>query len=289
MRIYLLLLLILVGCSDNEITGKASFTDCGKFLAEECPNIVECPDKTCPKCVQKDCPTCEKCEKCEDCEECPELGSDPLNIELEAVRLFKQQESEFERVEERFTITDMENFQSGQLSFTPMCDSADEKLSIMVNNGETYGKVPNCKKAQYVDLVKSRLKSGSNKIVFYSEVKDSYRLENIELKLKYKDDTEIIDYGYVRLEEEFYETKEYKDLGDDAIKNYVEFSVKLGEDDIEDDLMLRFDSDNTEGKLIVYFNKDKIYEGDVDQVNEIILPKKYLEEGKNTLKLVGIS
>jgi len=98
----LTLFLILVACSSTptgDVVDEVSFADCGKYLAEECPNIVECPEKTCPKCPEfdeGDCPDCpnKKCPECEKCKACPEAGADliknPIKIDLEGLRLYKK-------------------------------------------------------------------------------------------------------------------------------------------------------------------------------------------------------
>jgi len=173
-----------------------------------------------------------------------------------------------------------------QLIFKPACDSTKVKLRIEVNDKAIYEKVPSCNKATYVDIAVGNLKA-SNKLTFYSAVKESYRIEDIEVKLTTEDDTDIRDLGYVRLEEEFFDSEQIKDIGDDHVSTEIVHTVSLSSAQIKQDLLLKWESEVHEGNLVVYFNSRQIYKGQAKNVHEITIAKKFLKKGKNTVTFLA--
>jgi len=288
--------LFVAGCGQNEITGDVvGEIDISEWdeLLSQCPECEKCPAcpvcEECPEC--EECEECERCPKCPKCEKCPDPSRIPIDLELDAVRLYKQDETDVEEEELTFEYSEsqFEDLKSAELSFTANCEEAKKRLTIEVNGDRQYYRVPPCEETVTVEIAKRDLKEGVNKVTFSAEVEDSYRLEDIELKSENEDDTDKEDLGYVRLEEPFVTKKTVKELDDVEITSIVEYDVSISRNDAKEDLYLEFDGSERDGKLQVYVNGRRIFEGKISKSNEIKIAKKYLDNGKNEIKFVGIS
>jgi len=135
------------------------------------------------------------------------------------------------------------------------------------------------------------MKKGDNIIVMSSDVKATYRISEIELKIEYDDDSHTIEeFDHIWLEKRIFENVKLTEIDDLQIKNFVETKVKLDKDDYDEDLTLKFDADKITGRLIILANGKEAFDGKIDgDNNEITIEKRYLKSGSNKFKFIGVS
>lgn len=291
----ILLVLILAGC-ENGITGdvvKEIDINEWESLISQCPVCEECVEcETCPEC--KDCPDCpkcercercEECEKCERCEDCEEYNSE-AKIDIENLRIIKQTElADTETLEFTLTKEQYQQLSKAELLFIPYCGE-DQDLTVSMNNQEIYDREPKCREINSMDIKSSRLKEGDNKLEFSSEY--AMRIRDIELTMYFRDDT-FLGKGFadIRIEEPDTENDLVEDFDDIEIRNYITKEFELNK---VEDMIIRFDTSDVEGKLTVRLNNRIIYDKIPPEAKiRINLDADDLKRGTNTLTLIGVN
>lgn len=300
--------MLLVGCGDNVTTDitpikpgdtelKCPDVVCPECqVCEECEKCPECNDKKCPECEKcRDCPDCPKqnCPTCAVCETCKDFSQNPVEVELNAIRLYSQEKPDDFEYMIQFTYTNASRtmLDTSELSFKALCDAAPKKLQISLNKHQFYDQVPPCDQTIQLFLDKNFVFIGVNNITFKSDVSESYRIDNIEIESKFNDSTYNIDqFDYIRLEERFLETTKFSDLSDVNMTNYLIYSVNLTENETREDMLIKFDSDTRNGYLYVHINNYLVFNGSVKTTNnEVFLPKNQLRVGPNEIRFLTIS
>jgi hypothetical protein len=310
--ILLLIAILIFGCTDDiPIDGAADTKNttqlqcpvceekvCPKVECPECKECEECEDcekKDCPKCPvckEKTCPTCPTCQTCETCKD---FGSAPVDIELNVLRLYKQEVPEL-TAHERFFIYDNDSLakiETAELTFIPKCDGTSQKrLTLMLNGKSIYNQVPVCDKKVQLNLPKSYLIAETqNNISFTSDVTKSYRIDTLELETKYNDSTYNLEiFDFIRFEEREPQSMPILNFSDVIITNSLTYYFNLTDDDKKHDMIFKYDAKKTAGYLYVKVNNRNIFDGDINRTNnEIIISKGYLKNTDNVIEFIGIN
>lgn len=238
----------------------------------------------------KTCDSC--CQRCPTQSDCKDFGTTPVELGLFGIELFNQEKPELE--DHLLTIdydnTSYQKLQSAKLSFEPRCDSTNAKTVIKVNGATLLNSDIGCKNVKTVSIPKANLVIGRNNITYQSDVENTYRVEDVEINTTYNDSTALKTFDYIVLEKREYEETKFSDLEDTDIKNYIEYDFTLDSEEIKNDMKLAFNTDLRKGNLYVHVNSKKVFNGAVNASNnELVIPKSYLKEGKNTIKFLGIN
>ena len=313
--VLVLVLSLLYGCgSQEDITGEIIRSIDDINLSKVCPPCPEpeCPKQDDPECVMHgyrytDCDSCcpkdttpyKRCDSCcpacdcPKCEVCKDFTKDPVEVDLYAIRIFGQQMPQIQNHTRIFDISNesKQDLISVELSYRPSCQGTENNLVIHFNGEKIFDARPECQKTKTIALNKDKVKVGSNSITFSSDVKETYRLENVEFDLRFDDNSyEILELDYVVLQKRIPENVKLDDLDDVSIRNYKEYSFNLTAEDIKQDLVLRFNSDRRDGKLFIIVNDNEVFSQQLKSAdNEIVVEKRFLKQGPNIIRFLAIS
>jgi len=278
--VIIILSVLISGCGSNDVTG-----DVVKDTSAQCPvcEVTKCPNcPSCPVCTDKECPACPDCADFA-------ISDDPVKLDLRDVKLLitEGQEYEFKMF---YTDSEFPKLESAVLSFVPECEDIPNPIEIRVNDKLVQNKVPDCDQFNKVDLDIKNLDDGKNIVTFVSDAKDSYEVDDIEVKSTFigvADETQRL--GDFEFKDEYESETELQSLSNIEITNYKEFSVELDDDEAEKDMILEFSGENREGYLVVLVNDEKIFAGKVSRRdNRILIPAEKLNEGDNYITFVGL-
>lgn len=278
-----LIVLFLFGC-EGEITGDVVKEEITDLACPECPvcesKPTVCPE--CPKCEKCErCERCKECEKCEECEECTDFSEEPVELEFEALRVYKVEDAPVEESIEFDTDGEVDNV---ELYFTPDCREEPE-LQIFLNDNEVYDRLAECGEEVKVKL--SNFKD-ANTLRFSSVSSGDYSLDDLKIKKTLRDETfKMVGYNSLDFDESDRDQVDIEKFGEAEIKNFLEYRFDV--DDRNDDLRFRFNAPRRDGNVIILLNNDVIFEGRVKSTANIFrLERSDLKNGENEIRIIGI-
>lgn len=218
----------------------------------------------------------------------PSLELDAIEVEISSLKIKTVDYGEDEEYELRMILSQDQynNLAAATIAFTPAC-TEEESMVILLNSKPFFTEILDCDRAYTVAIPLGDFVEGQNKLLFQSNVDETFLLKDITLTLDHGE-TQTYPAEDFLFEPGGADAKTFRELDGIAFTNAIERTFKLTEEQLAKDLTFSFDVRENKGVLEIELNGETIYtEEDLEKDDyELELPKAYLQEGKNTLTFI---